>query len=89
MSYILVSEGKPPFVLTVENAAAYFDPSSVIRDTAKKARLQCIDFQASRSDSQSFLRINLTRTICSHRIRPKCALEPSNRALGSRSTTSP
>jgi hypothetical protein len=27
--------GKPPFVLTVENALAYFDPSTVIRDTRK------------------------------------------------------
>ena len=34
-SYVLVRAGKPPFVLTVENAAAYFEPSTVIRDTSK------------------------------------------------------
>ncbi len=35
MSYILARDGKPPFVLTVENARAYFDPSSVIKKTKK------------------------------------------------------
>jgi hypothetical protein len=34
-SYILLRGGKPPFVLTVENALAYFDPSTVIRNTSK------------------------------------------------------
>lgn len=34
-SYILLRAGKPPFVLTVENAAAYFEPSTVIRNTSK------------------------------------------------------
>ncbi len=37
MSYILVAAGRPPFVLSVENAAAYFDPSTVIRDTGKRS----------------------------------------------------
>lgn len=36
MSYILVREGEPPFVLTTENAPSYFDPSTVIRDTQKQ-----------------------------------------------------
>jgi len=35
MSYILVREGKPPFVLTVDNAEAYFNPSALIKDTHK------------------------------------------------------
>jgi len=35
MSYILGREGRPPFVLTVENARAYFDPSTVITETRK------------------------------------------------------
>jgi prophage maintenance system killer protein len=34
-SYVLMRAGKPPFVLTVENALAYFDPSTVIRNTSK------------------------------------------------------
>jgi hypothetical protein len=35
MSYVLVRAGQPPFVLSVENAAAYFEPSTVIRNTGK------------------------------------------------------
>ncbi|MCG8550107.1 MAG: hypothetical protein MI799_06885 [Desulfobacterales bacterium] len=35
MSSILVRGGKPPFVLTVDNAKAYFDPSSLAKATKK------------------------------------------------------
>ena len=35
MSCILVRNGKPPFVLTVDNAKAYFDPSSLAKETHK------------------------------------------------------
>jgi hypothetical protein len=35
MSYILVRDGLPPFVLSVDNAAAYFEPSAVLRDLHK------------------------------------------------------
>src|SRR5262249_58060330 len=34
-SWILGASGEPPFVLSVENAAGYFQPTSVIRDIAK------------------------------------------------------
>lgn len=34
-SYILLQGGQPPFVLTVDNAVAYFEPSTVIRNTSK------------------------------------------------------
>jgi hypothetical protein len=37
MSYILSRDGKAPFVLTVENARAYFDPSSLVKETKKTA----------------------------------------------------
>jgi hypothetical protein len=37
MSYILARSGKAPFVLTVENAKAYFDPSTLIKQTKKTA----------------------------------------------------
>jgi hypothetical protein len=37
MSYILVSAGQPPFVLTVDNAKAYFDPSTLIKNTKKSS----------------------------------------------------
>ncbi len=35
MSCILVRHGKPPFVLGVDNAKAYFDPSSLAKKTTK------------------------------------------------------
>jgi hypothetical protein len=35
MSYLLAREGKSPFVLTVDNAKAYFDPSTLIKQTKK------------------------------------------------------
>ena len=34
-SYLLLRAEQPPFVLTVENASAYFEPSTVIRNTSK------------------------------------------------------
>lgn len=39
MSYILVRSGHPPFVLSVDNAPAFFNPSTLIRDTPKKSVL--------------------------------------------------
>jgi hypothetical protein len=35
MSYVLTRDGKAPFVLTVENAKSYFDPSTLIKETQK------------------------------------------------------
>ena len=35
VAYILLRAGEPPFVLTVDNAAAYFEPSTVLRDIHK------------------------------------------------------
>lgn len=35
MSLILARSGRPPFVLSVDNAVEYFDPSSVIKATRK------------------------------------------------------
>lgn len=36
MSYMLVREGKPPFVLTVDKAKDYFDPSSIAKGTERR-----------------------------------------------------
>jgi len=36
MSYILAREGRPPFVLTPDNAKAYFDPSALVKGTKKR-----------------------------------------------------
>jgi hypothetical protein len=35
MSYMLASEGHPPFVLTVDNAKAFFDPATLLKNTKK------------------------------------------------------
>jgi len=35
MSWMLARAGKPPFVLSVDNAKAYFDPSSVVKGLRK------------------------------------------------------
>jgi len=37
MSALLAGEGKPPFVLTVSNAKAYFDPSTLAKDSRKRS----------------------------------------------------
>lgn len=35
MSWMLARDGKPPFVLSVENAKAYFDPSALVKSSRK------------------------------------------------------
>jgi hypothetical protein len=36
MSWMLAANGKPPFVLSVENAKAYFDPSTLVKNARKR-----------------------------------------------------
>ncbi len=42
MSYLLMREGQPPFVLTVANAKAYFDPSTFDRKSEKTQYLDVL-----------------------------------------------
>lgn len=44
ISYILVREGQPPFVLTEKNAQGFFDPSSVIRKLKKRNLVEQFKF---------------------------------------------
>jgi prophage maintenance system killer protein len=37
MSHMLAREGKPPFVLSVDNAKAYFDPSTLMQATKRQS----------------------------------------------------
>lgn len=37
VSYLLLREGHPPFVLTVDNATAFFNPASVVRRLPKRS----------------------------------------------------
>jgi Fic family protein len=55
MSYLLAREGKPPFVLTGENARGFFDPSSVIKKTKKRGLLTGIKFRLLTKDFADFL----------------------------------
>ena len=45
ISYILVREGQPPFVLTENNAQGFFDPSSVIRKVKKRNLIEQLKFR--------------------------------------------
>lgn len=37
MSYLLLRAGEPPFVLTIDNSRAYFDPSTLVTKTRKRS----------------------------------------------------
>lgn len=54
-SYVLLCEGKPPFVLNVENALAYFDPSTVIRNTPKLGPIALFQLLGIKSRFAQFL----------------------------------
>ncbi|RUQ29532.1 MAG: hypothetical protein EKK68_12325 [Candidatus Competibacteraceae bacterium] len=54
-SYVLLRSGKPPFVLTVENALAYFDPSMVIRNTDKLGPIALLRLPGIRNRFARFL----------------------------------
>ena len=56
MSYILLRDGKAPFVLTVDNAKAYFDPSTLIKETKKTATTLLTKLPRMRKRFADFLR---------------------------------
>ena len=56
MSYILVRDGRAPFVLTVENAKAYFDPSTLIKETKKTATTMLMKLPRMKKLFADFLR---------------------------------
>jgi prophage maintenance system killer protein len=56
MSYLLVREGKAPFVLTVDNAKAYFDPSTLIKETKKTATTVLTKLPRMKTRFANFLR---------------------------------
>jgi hypothetical protein len=55
MSYILLRDGKPPFVLTVENAKAYFDPSTLIKQTTKTTTTMLMKLPGMKKRFAAFL----------------------------------
>ena len=56
MSYILMRDGKAPFVLTVDNAKAYFDPSTLIKETKKTATTMLMKLPRMKKLFADFLR---------------------------------
>jgi len=56
MSYILMRDGKAPFVLTVDNAKAYFDPSTLVKETKKTATTLLTKLPRMKKRFASFLR---------------------------------
>jgi hypothetical protein len=56
MSYILLRDGKAPFVLTVDNAQAYFDPSTLIKETKKTAKTMLMKLPRMKKLFADFLR---------------------------------
>lgn len=56
MSYILAQDGKAPFVLTVENAQAYFDPSTLIKETKKTAITEFVKLPGMKKRFAKFLK---------------------------------
>jgi hypothetical protein len=55
MSYILARSGHPPFVLTVDNAKAYFDPSTLITKKKKKSLRLLIEMPRLKRQFAEFL----------------------------------
>ena len=58
MSYLLVRDGKPPFVLTVDNARSYFDPSSLVKKSKKDSITLLYRFHKLRNYFAEFLKEN-------------------------------
>jgi len=56
MSYILMRDGKAPFVLTVDNAKSYFDPSTLIKETKKTATTMLMKLPRMKKLFAAFLR---------------------------------
>jgi hypothetical protein len=61
MSYILVHGGEPPFVLSAANAAAYFDPSTTIKDIHKSSGAMVFRLPAIRKRLAALLRESADR----------------------------
>jgi hypothetical protein len=63
MSSILVRGGKPPFVLTVDNAKGYFDPSTLIKLTRKDFVGKYYKLPKIKKKFSSFLRRQADETL--------------------------
>ncbi|MGE0825744.1 MAG: hypothetical protein AB7G75_12945 [Candidatus Binatia bacterium] len=62
MSYILAREGNAPFVLTVENARSYFDPSTTVKETKKSTSTLLMKLPRIKKRFAEFLRLQANAT---------------------------
>ncbi|WDY55819.1 hypothetical protein [Pseudomonas sp. PSKL.D1] len=58
VSYLLMRAGLPPFVLTLNNAEGYFNPSSVIRNSAKHGVKALYELPKIKKKYAAFLEAN-------------------------------
>jgi len=65
MSYLLAKEGLEPFVLTVENAKAYFEFSNSVKTLPKNALANWFRLPVLKNDIANFLK-NQRQTSCSY-----------------------
>jgi hypothetical protein len=57
MSYILARDGKPPFVLTVDNTKAYCDPSTLVKQTKQTTTTLLTKLPRMKKLCADFLRV--------------------------------
>jgi len=67
MSCILVRDGQPPFVLSIDNAQGYFDPSTLITKTKKTPIGMLFRIPKLKKEFASFLRENADDRYLLHR----------------------
>ena len=65
-SYLLMREGLPPFVLTVDNATAFFNPSTVIRNFPKHGMKALFQLPKIKKKYAAFLEEDAKRTQRAH-----------------------
>jgi len=63
MGYILVKNGKPPFVLTVDNAKAYFAPSTIAQKTNKDVYGKLYKLPKIKRNFAEFLKANANKEL--------------------------
>lgn len=56
MSFILATESQPPFVLSIDNARSYFDPSTLITKTSKRSVAMLFRMPKLKKEFAAFLR---------------------------------
>jgi hypothetical protein len=80
MSWILARDGRPPFVLSPDNAVAYFDPSAVIKGTRKTALSLLVRVPRIKQRLARFLQEQADpNLLCAAEVRPGPSPQPGAR----------